>query len=1044
MTLPEFCLRRPVMTSLLAISVTLFGLLSFRGLPVSYLPSVDFPTIMVSASYPGASPENMASSVAVPLENQFATIDGVTSMTSASQLGSTKITLQFSLNRNINDCALDVISAITAAGRNLPSDMPNPPTLRKINPSLSPVMIFSLHSDTLPLTDVDYYAETLIAQRMSMVEGVAEVTVYGSQKRAVRVRVDPARLASHGLSVLDVGTALDKGNANSPVGLLSGANRTYTLDTNGPLPAAADYLDLVLANAGGGRVLRLGDVASAADLPENSYIGTWMNGRPAVSLAVQRQPGANTVAVANGIRALLPELSGVVPASVAFELIYDGSQPVVDSVREVVWTIVHTVILVILITYVFLQNLRATVIPSFALPISLLATGLVFSYMGYSVDTLSLLALTLAVGFVTDDAVVVLENVYRHLEKGLPAREAAASGAAEISFSVIGMTLSLAAVFLPFLLMGGVVGRLFSEFSVVIIASILVSGVVSLTLTPLLCAGFITGRPDSEKRWAVPRACEYCIRKLTSAYSRSLSIVLKVPFAMLVVGLTMVAATAYLLYVIPKDFLPAADTGMLSVSTEAAQGSSFEEMKRLHDEASAIITKNPDVDKAVSTVGNTSSTMNRGSFFVILRGYRPAGERRLHPEAIASRLREALYAVPGLISYPTPPPAIQFGARSGQSQYQFTLKSQDVGTLYPVADKLLAALRGRRELADVGSDLQLLNPMLRLDMDRDKLYALGLTAADVQSTLYSYFGANQVSTILGDNEQFQVIVEALPELQRNVEDLDSVYLAVGGRPIPLATVASWRTTIGPTVVNHTDQVPSVTISFNTATGVALGDAAAVVGAEAEKVLPASVSRSFQGTAQVFQSAMTSMFVLLLLAVMVIYVILGILYESYWHPVTILSGLPAAAAGGVLTLYLFGRALDIYGMVGMVLLIGLVKKNAILVVDFALEAMRVEGKPPLQAAFEGSVQRFRPIMMTTLAALAGGLIIATAGGQGGESRRGMGLVISGGLILSQLVTLYLTPVIFQYIERVRERLRRSGGSGELREGAQRREAEQVQL
>lgn len=1017
MTIPEICLRRPVMTTLLAISITVFGAVSFRGLPVSNLPNIDFPTIMVSASYPGAGPENMAVAVAEPLENEFASIEGVTSIISTNQLGSTSVTLQFSLNRDINSCALDVMTAINAATRKLPDDLPNPPTFRKVNPSLQPVMFFSLSSSALPLTEVDYYAETLLAKRISMVEGVADVNVYGAQKRAVRVRVDPSRLAVRGLTMRDLEAALADANVTNPLGTVSGDHTVYTLEADGQLPMAVDYRDLILARNVGGS-LRLGDVAVIEDLPEDDKTGTWLNGKPAIGLAVERQPGANAVAVAEKVKAILPELRAMVPAAVTFNIMHDGSLPMVASVNEVAWTIFHTVVLVVAITYFFLQSSSATVIPSLALPISLLATGLIFAAFGFSIDTLSLMALMLAVGFVTDDAVVVMENVYRHLGGKKTPVQAAIDGAVEISFSVIGMTLSLAAVFIPFLLMGGVIGGLFSEFAIVITSAILISGIVSLTLTPLLCAKFLRTGQMSGRKWFLPRLCERGITGMTNIYARSLNAAFEWPRAILLIGLAMVAATAYLLYLVPKDFLPADDQGMLTVSTEAVQGASFAEMSRLHAEAAEIVMAHPDVERVMSSVGGSRNSMNNGSLMVVLKDFHPAGPRRRHPDAVAADLREALYAVPGLICYPTPPPAIRFGGRSSKSQYQFTLKSQDTHTLYPAAGRLFDALKRLPQLTDVATDLQMLNPTISIHIDRDKAYSRGISAADIENAMYDMFGSRQVSSILGQNDQYEVIIEGMPDLQKRIDAMDQVFLLVDGKPAPLSSVASWEISVGPMVVNHSEQQPAVTISFNTAPGVSLGDASGALSTAADRILPATVSREFQGSAQIFQDSMTGMFMLLGLAVAVIYVILGILYESYWHPLTILSGLPAAAAGGALTLHIFDRPLDIYGMVGMLLLIGLVKKNAILVVDFALEAMRKEKREPIDAAKEGSVQRFRPIMMTTLAALAAGVIIAAAGGQSGETRRGLGLVMSGGLVLSQVITLYLTPVVFQYVERVR--------------------------
>ncbi len=1019
MSIPEFCLKRPVMVVLLTISVTIFGALAFRGLPVSYLPNVDFPTITVTVNYPGASPENMATAVAAPLEKQFATIDGVTSIISSSQLGYTTITLQFVLSRDINSCALDVMTAINTANTYLPSNLPNPPTFKKTNPALTPVLYFTLHSKALPLTEVDFYAESLIAQRMAMVEGVSEVIVYGSQKRSVRAKLDTNRLASYGLGPNEVASAMSDSNVNLPVGVISGDKIAYTLEADGQLSYASDYHDLILAR-NDQRFLRMSDIAELGDLPENDKTGARLDGEASVGLAIQRQPGANSIAVANGIKAILPELRAIVPAAISFEILHDDSLPMIEGVQEVLFTIFHTVVVVIIITYLFLGSFRSTLIPSLALPVSLFGTGLIFAYFNYSVDTLSLMALMLAVGFVTDDAVVVMENVYRHIEQGKTVPVAAAEGSTEISFPVIGMTLSLAAVFIPFLLMGGVIGRLFSEFAVVITSAVLISGIVSLTLTPLLCAHFAKPEDPNHPPWVVATLCSRGITALTNMYAWTLRLAMKAPLLVLFSGMAMIAATGWLLYIVPKDFMPPNDTGVIITFTESTPGTSFTNMLALQEEAVAIIRQNPNVLKALSVVGTSQNPMNNGIIIITLKPFKPEGPRVLHPTAIADDLRRSLAVLPGLICYPSAPPAIRFGGRSTKSTYQLTLKGEDIKTLYPASEKLLEELKKQPELTDVTTDLNLGNPTLSIHIDRDKTYSLGLSAASVENALGNLFSANQVSQILGETDQYQLIIEGSSGMQSMLAGIEQVFLSVSSKAIPLGSVADWQVLSGPLTVSHSEQQPAVTLSFDLAEGMALGDATNVVDAAAAKVLPDSVSHEFQGTAQIFQSTMSDMFTLLILALAVIYVILGILYESFWHPVTILSGLPAAAAGGVLALILFNRPLDIYGMTGLVLLIGLVKKNAILVVDFALEEMR-KGKDikPMEAAVVGSVQRFRPIMMTTLAALAAGVIIALAGGQSGDTRRGLGLVLTGGLILSQVVTLYLTPVMFQYVERVRE-------------------------
>jgi hydrophobic/amphiphilic exporter-1 (mainly G- bacteria), HAE1 family len=1015
MNFAEVFIRRPVATCLLVLSILIFGIMGYRLLPVSDLPMVDFPTIQVNAGLPGASPETMAAAVATPLEKQFSTISGVTSISSSNTLGTTQITLQFDLSRSIDGAAQDVQSMIARAQRQLPPGMPSPPSFQKVNPADSPIMFLTLSSATLPLSRVDRYAQNLMAQRLSMVTGVAQVDIFGSQKYAVRVDVDPTQLASRQVGIDQVAQAIASANVNRPTGTLFGPDRNFVIQTSGQLLEAEAYKPIVVAYRNGSPV-RLDEVAHVYDGVENERSASWYNGVRTIYLAIRRQPGTNTVEVVDRIKALLPQLEPQLPASVKLAIRSDRSIPIRESVEDVKFTLILTVCLVVLVIFLFLRNVSATVIPSLALPFSIVGTFAVMYVFGYSLDNLSLMALTLSVGFVVDDAIVMLENIVRHMEMGKTRLQAALDGSKEIAFTIVSMTLSLAAVFIPVLFMGGVVGRLMHEFAVTIAAAILVSGFVSLTLTPMLCSRFLEA-PHAIRHGRIYNAIERMFDFWLRSYSWTLRQTIRFKGLTMAVLVLLVAGTAYLFTVIPTGFIPSVDTGQLNGQFETVQGLGYEATVGRAKEIMKVLDDDPNVAGFTANVGGFIG----GRVNVDLL---PRHERTLTADQILEELRPKLARIPGIRVFLSNPPSIRLGGMQTRSQYQYTLQNPDTEELYRVAPLFEAAVRNIEGLEDVSSDLQIRSPQLNVEMDRDQIAALGLTVDQVELALSSAYGSRQVSQIFAADDQYQVIMQVAAKYQRDPAALSMLYMqAPGDKLVPLSTVVTTRQSVGPQSVNHTGQSPSVTLSFNLKPGVALGDAVARVQETARQMLPATVAGSFQGTAQAFQDSMRGLGWVLVLAIFVIYVVLGILYESFIHPLTILSGLPAAGFGALLTLLLFGHDLNIYAFVGVIMLVGLVKKNGIMMIDFAIEARRQRKLSPADAIHEACLVRFRPIMMTTMAALMGTLPIALGWGAGSEARRPLGLAVVGGLVVSQTLTLYVTPVFYIYMENLQEWLAR---------------------
>jgi len=1038
MNISELFIRRPVATTLVMLGILFFGIVGYRLLPVSDLPNVDFPTIQVTAALPGASPETMASAVATPLEKQFTTIAGLDNMTSTSILGVTQVTLQFSLSRSLDGAAQDVQAAIGAASRQLPPGMPTPPTYQKVNPADQPILYIALTTPTLPLSLLDEYAETMMAQRISTVSGVAQVLVYGSQKYAVRVQLDPRALAYRGIGIDEASAAVASANVNIPTGTLWGANTAYTVMATGQLTEAAQYGPLIIAYRNGSPV-RVNDVGRALDGTENDKTASWYVDKAgatrSIVLAIQKQPGENTVEVVSNIRKLLPQFQAALPGSAKLNILFDRSQSIRDSVADVKFTLWLTLALVVLVIFLFLRNLSATVIPSLALPLSISGTFAAMYVLGYSMDNLSLMALTLSVGFVVDDAIVVLENIVRHLEMGEKPFEAALNGTKEIGFTIVSMTISLAAVFIPLLFMGGIIGRLFREFAVTIAVAILVSGFVSLTLTPMLCARYLRAHGTDDRHGRLYEASERVFAGSLAFYDRGLTWALGHRRTMMLFSAAVLAATAWLFVRVPKGFLPADDTGQVFAPTEAAQGISFESMVEHQKAVAAIVAEDPGVDGFMSSCGNRGNDTRGGNTGTMFMRLKPRSERP-PVDVIIQRLRPKLARVPGIRVYPQVPPPIRLGGNLTRAQYQFTLQASDTKDLYASAPTLEEKLRSIKGLQDVNSDLQLRNPTAYLTIDRDRASALGVTPESLENALYTAYGSRQISTIYTPNNEYQVIMELLPEFQRDPSAFQLLYVrSRKGDLVPLSALTRLDRTVGPLAVNHAGQLPAVTLSFNLAPGVSLGEAVAEISKVARASLPATVQTSFQGTAQAFEASQKGLGLLLLVAILVIYMVLGILYEDFLHPITILSALPFAGFGALLTLLIFRTELSIYAFVGVILLVGLVKKNGIMMVDFAVEARRT-GKSAEEAIHEACVVRFRPIMMTTMAALMGTLPIALGFGAGAESRRPLGLAVVGGLLFSQMITLYVTPVFYVYMDSLDGWIRRRGrrSAGDAADGA----------
>ena len=1017
MNISRIFIERPVFTTVLMAALVIFGVFGYFSLPVSDLPNVDFPTIQVTASLPGADPDTMASGVAAPLENQFSTIAGIDSMTSSSRQGFTNITTQFTLDRNIDAAAQDVQAAISGAQRQLPRSMPQPPTFRKVNPADFPIMFISMSSDTINRTALDEYAETLLARQLSTLNGVAQVFVFGNSKYAVRVQADPDALASRQIGIDTLSNAVAAANVNQATGALNGPVQSSIIHTNGQLNDAAEFSNQVIAYRNGAPV-RLKDVAKAIDGLENPYGGSWYKNHRTIGLAIARQPGSNTVGVIDSIKAVLPHFQESLPPAVKLEVMYDQSINIRNSISDVQTTLLIAGTLVVGVIFVFLRRVSATIIPSLALPIAVIATFAGMNVFGYSLDNLSLMALTLSVGFVVDDAIVMLENIVRHIEHGEKPYEAAMKGSAEIGFTILSMTISLAAVFIPIVFMGGIVGRLLHEFAVTIILAILCSGIISVTLTPMLCARILKDE-HGQKHNVFYRLSENSFNRLQDIYNRSLTWSLNHRRVILALFVLSILVSGGLFSIMQQDFLPSDDTGRLTGQIQAQNGTSPDQMYKYLDEVSRVINADPNVEGVFSQIPGGNGTAGANSGFLNIIVLKPLDQRKKSADQIIRDLRPKLNRFPGINVFLTNPPTIRIGGRGSRSQYQYTMQALDLAELQDVSGRLMTQMKAMPVFVDVNSDLDDVMPAVQVKIDRDRAAALGVSAQQIETALGEAFGGTQISQINTSANQYQVIVELLPKFQSSPTALQRLYItSSSGQLVPLSAVTTIVSGTQPLSVNHSGEVPAVTISFDLPPGKTLSDAVtAIRDASAAVGVPDSIQASFQGTAAAFQSSTQNMGMLLFIAMIVVYIILGILYESFIHPLTILSGLPSAAVGALLTLFIVGLPLTLYAFVGMIMLIGIVKKNAIMMIDFALQRQRSSDVTPEQAIYEAALTRFRPIMMTTMAAMMGTMPIALGLGAGAESRRPLGLCVAGGLLLSQLLTLYITPVIYTYLDRL---------------------------
>jgi hydrophobe/amphiphile efflux-1 (HAE1) family protein len=1009
-------IARPVATSLLMVGLLLVGLAAYPLLPVASLPNVNYPTISVTAQLPGADPQTMASSVATPLEEQFGQIPGVTQMTSSSALGTTSITLQFDLSRDIEGASTDTLAAINAANGQLPPAMIFPPTIRKVNPADTPILVLALTSSTLPLTTIDAYAENILFQKISQISGVGLVTIGGQQKPAIRVQVNPQALAARGVGLEDVRNVISQANVDQPKGTLNSPRRTYTINTNDQLLSPDAYNQLIVAYRNGSPV-RIQDIGAAINAPENDLLAGWFNQQRAIILAVQRQPGANVIATVDRVKAMLPQLQAAIPKDITVSILSDRTETIRASVSDVRFTLVLTVALVVMVIFVFLRNFWATVIPAVTVPLSLIGTFAILYEFGYSLDNLSLMALTIAVGFVVDDAVVVIENIFRHLEEGLSPMQAAIKGSGEIGFTIVSITLSLIAVFIPLFLMGGYVGLLFREFAITVSVSLVLSLVISLTLTPMMCSRLL--KPETHQHGRLYQLFERAFDGLLGLYGRGLNIVLRHQLITLMVMLGTIVLTGYLYVVIPKGFFPQQDTGMITGITEASEDISFPAMAERQQAAANIVLQDPAVASVGSYVGpgGPTATLNNGRMFIALKSQ---GERNASADEVINRLRPKLARLQGITLYMQAAQDITIGGRVSRTQYQYTLTDPDPAELNQWSAQFLEKLRAIPGIADIASDQQNAGPLLDITINRDIASSHGILPATIDNTLSDAFGQRIVSTMLTQQNQYHVVLEVQPQFQFGPNALSDIYVnSSSGQQVPLSTLVNAVEKVAPLVVNHQGQFPSVTVSFNLLPGVAIGNAVAAI-QQAEKQLgkPASLTTSFQGNAQAFQSSLSSTPVLIAAALVVIYIILGVLYESTIHPITILSTLPSAGIGALLILMAFHFDLSVIALIGIILLIGIVKKNAIMLIDFALEAERHQEMSAEEAIYKACMLRFRPILMTTMAALLGAVPLMIGTGTGSEIRQPLGYTIVGGLFLSQLLTLYTTPVVYLYLDRFR--------------------------